>query len=75
MSIKFVKTMTTLRIDIEDNHKLKEIIDYLKSVNVLCEIEENIPNEETIEAIRDAEEGKLIHGGSRAELMSKLRSL
>jgi hypothetical protein len=64
--------MTTIIIDTR-SEEAKKMVEFLKSTRYARVVEENIPNEETLEAIQAVEEGKVKSYSSAKELMSSLK--
>ncbi|WP_372948807.1 hypothetical protein [Mariniphaga sp.] len=64
--------MTTVIIDTR-SEEAKKMVEFLKSTRYARVVEENVPNEETLEAIQAAEEGEVKSYSSAKELMSSLK--
>ncbi len=64
--------MTTVIIDTR-SEEAKKMVEFLKSTRYAKVVEENVPNEETLEAIHAVEEGKVNSYSSAKELMQSLK--
>jgi hypothetical protein len=64
--------MTTVIIDTR-SEEAKKMVEFLKSTRYARVVEENVPNDETLEAIHAVEEGKVNSYSSAKELMSSLK--
>jgi hypothetical protein len=64
--------MTTVIIDTR-SEEAKKMVEFLKSTRYASVMDENVPNEETLEAIQAVEEGKVKSYSSAKELMSSLK--
>jgi hypothetical protein len=64
--------MTTVIIDTR-TEEAKKMVEFLKSTRYASVMDENVPNEETLEAIQAVEEGKVKSYSSAKELMSSLK--
>jgi len=64
--------MTTIIINTRSK-EAKKMVEFLKATRYARVIEESIPNEETLEAIDEVEEGKVNSYSSAKELISSLK--
>lgn len=64
--------MATVILDTRSN-EAKKMLEFLKATRYARVIEENIPNDETISAIKEVESGKVKPYGSAKEMMSTLK--
>jgi len=64
--------MTTVIIDTRST-EAKKILEFLKTTRYAKVIEENTPNDETLTAMKEVEDGNVNSYGSVHEMMSKLK--
>ncbi|SHJ04493.1 hypothetical protein SAMN05444280_11015 [Tangfeifania diversioriginum] len=64
--------MATVIIDTQTD-EAKKMLEFLKTARYARVVEEKIPNEETLAAINEVEEGKVKSYSSAKELMSELK--
>lgn len=64
--------MTTVIINTRSK-EAKKMVEFLKSTRYARVIEKNVPNDETLEAIDQVEEGKVNSYSSAKELISSLK--
>ncbi|MHC1776950.1 MAG: hypothetical protein AB9834_16220 [Lentimicrobium sp.] len=69
---KEIVIMATVIIDTRSN-EAKKMLEFLKSTRYARVIEEDIPNEETLEAMNEVEEGKVNSYKSAKDVMRKLK--
>jgi D-arabinose 1-dehydrogenase-like Zn-dependent alcohol dehydrogenase len=69
---KEVVIMATVIIDTRTK-EAKKMLEFLKSTRYARVIEEDIPNEETLEAMNEVEEGKVNSYKSAKDVMRKLK--
>ena len=64
--------MATVILDTRTT-EAKKMLEFLKATRYARVIEENVPNDETISAIKEVEKGKVKAYGSAKEMMSTLK--
>jgi len=65
-------TMTTVILDTRST-EAKKMLEFLKATRYARVIEEIVPNDETLSAIREVEAGKVNSYGSAKEMMATLK--
>ncbi len=66
--------MTTVIIDTRTK-EAKKIVEFLKTTRYAKVLEENVPNEETIQAMNEVAEGKVNTYRSAKEMMESLKKV
>lgn len=64
--------MATVILDTRTT-EAKKMLEFLKATRYARVIEENVPNDETISAIKEVEKGNIKSYGSAKEMMSTLK--